>query len=848
MKRSRVICFALSSLLILYALVLSFQDVEGGTPLFQDDGNRVQGGDFERGDAWTITDFSPESTTEYEFGYTGDAPQYGQDGCLRIRQGASFGQFLIWQRVTLIAGETYRATAAIRAVDYVAGPAGGGVWYQMYIDPTPVDETASDYNPGGIKLFNMDSWNAGFQQTFDGLWEDLNLGGGVPEAPYYTVPGTAGEEVIVTVGLKIGQNWPDYTGTSFELLIDEMGLFPVDDSVDVAEAIKSSLEHIEVDIHLNVMHTVGGVSAFDRSKFMNLHASQTEPEWEGPEQLEYILNELDVYLGRDVGSPILYLSQVPEDPARPGYPDLGFMQEHGEATRQQYDAKTSLHPFEAHSDLILSTHVHPFFPDGSRTGQGWAFADSAATAEFIAHFIRDYYGDSGGVHGEPRPQYYEIMNEPVYELVVNEQSAFTTADIFDYHNVVAERVRALNPDLKIGGFTAAYTNFETNDFQEWETHWKLFMDMTGDNMDFFSFHLYDFPFEGNQWLKTGSNVEAVFDMLEQYSMLKFGVVKPMYISEYGAFDGAFYDEPWSELRDWKCLKSYNAMLMNFMERPDNIIKTIPFIVVKGIWGAGDYAYPWTLMREENGEWVYTEMLKLYQLWAGVQGTRVDSYPSDPDIQVDAFADGAKVYVVLNNLNFEPAVLKLNLFGAADNPVQHVSVRHLHLVDNSVALDVIDHAEDIAEVQIDREATIILEYTFAGPVEIDQRSDEVKYYADDYLQPIVANQETIFHLDDVALGDHGEAVLRLGIGRAHGSSLRPTVAFNGTLVTVPDDFRGYDQRPRPQFFGVIEIPVPYELLQADNTVSVTFDDDGGHISSVTMQTFQFSQVMIRTPAN
>ena len=79
----------------------------------------------------------------------------------------------------------------------------------------------------------------------------------------------------------------------------------------------------------------------------------------------------------------------------------------------------------------------------------------------------------------------------------------------------------------------------------------------------------------------------------------------------------------------------------------------------------------------------------------------------------------------------------------------------------------------------------------------------------------------FNILGVETGDQGEVVLRLGTGRDFFKSLQPEVAFNGTAIPVPENWRGDGQDHRDRYFGVLEIPVPYELLQEDNLVSVTF---------------------------
>ena len=193
--------------------------------------NLVVGGNMEDESAWNVLYYNADSQPEYEFNFTGDSLRFGQGGSLDILQGETGGQLLLWQRIKLIAGKTYRATGAISTLDFAYGD-GGGSWYQMYISTEIPDETASDFNPLEDTFFDVGwGWDRD-SEFFDGLWEDENLGAGVASAPYYTAPGTPGEEVEVTFGIKFGQYYPDYAGLGFELLVDEVGLYPVDSAVN----------------------------------------------------------------------------------------------------------------------------------------------------------------------------------------------------------------------------------------------------------------------------------------------------------------------------------------------------------------------------------------------------------------------------------------------------------------------------------------------------------------------------------------------------------------------------------------------------------------------------------------
>ena len=145
--------------------------------------------------------------------------------------------------------------------------------------------------------------------------------------------------------------------------------------------------------------------------------------------------------------------------------------------------------------------------------------------------------------------------------------------------------------------------------------------------------------------------------------------------------------------------------------------------------------------------------------------------------------------------------------------------------------------------------MILEYEFVEEVTINQTTAEKTYWADRYKREILVGRTNAFTFENVALAGNGEAVLRLGMGREHGSDLNPTIEVNGEVLEIPRvrDWRGYDQRTRDSYFGVIEIEVPYELLvegRNEIKVSVLDDDKGGFITSVGLQVFNFSRPVPR----
>ncbi|KXI28823.1 agarase [Paraglaciecola hydrolytica] len=645
-----------------------------------------------------------------------------------------------------------------------------------------------------------------------------------------------------------------------------------------------------VDVNLDIKHSVGGIERFDREKFITIHANHTENDWYavGENASADLITEFaegyDVYFGRDAGGIGWNLNNLPQDPAKAGFVDPAATTERANGVRWNYTNLTTPRAITQRNleyrnkNLIVSGQQHPYWPDGQLTGNlsaaSWAFSqiDSAnepfgtATGDYMARYVSQFFkqGETDP-YGQTKPAFVEVMNEPLYDLYDAATNPVELSQVFAFHKTVANTIRNLeingekpNQNLKVGGYTAAFPDFDTDNFQEWEERDKLFIDMAGADMDFISLHLYDMPrFRNTVQLRKGSNMEATFDLLEHYTNLSFGAPKPFIISEYGSQVHTMLNSPWSPERDWLFINSMNAQLMNFLERPNLIEMTIPFIVVKAEWGRISDTVPYShrLMRQqkeaagETGDlWVYTDLVKFYQLWANVNGQRAESKANDLDLQVDAYVDGNKAYIIVNSLEMEATTFSLNTYGLTDNDINQLIKRELRQENGVAVLDEQTLTSIPNTMEIGAEATIIFEITYQNAIAMAHSATETKYYASTYKQAIVAATTHSFTIADVILTDEGEAVLRLGLGRDHGLSLLPTVTFNDVTLSVPEDFRGYDQfyngNGRENFFGVIEIPVPLSALQATNTINVTFDDAGGFISSLSLQVLNSDKALKR----
>lgn len=628
---------------------------------------------------------------------------------------------------------------------------------------------------------------------------------------------------------------------------------------------KKVAAQVSVDVNVNVKHVVGDQSHFDRKKYITLHAGLQDKEWPSEKVRDQFLTDYDVYLGRNNGTLPFRIRQVGEDFRRKGWPNVSDIEKIAQRAKKEY-AKTYVSPkIEARNDFMIGGQFNNY-PEGKPVNSccgktPWTMASNEASAEFYAHYLKNAFGGDG----ENKPKYLEVINEP---FVHAKQHHTTRKKISEFHVAVAKRVKELNPDIKVGGYTAAYPEYSANNsnFGHWKNNWKQFIDIAGKEMDFFSLHIYDGMARGGKenYFRCGSNMEAMLDMIEAYSKIKLGEVKPFVISEYGYFWQNGDIEKYTKEFDWQNLRSFSTILMQLLEKPDVMEKTMPFKLLKANWWKSKKfpkaKYPYRLFRqqkelegEKGNKWVYTELVKFYQLWSEVNGVRVDTKASDIDVQVDAYIDGKTMYLILNNMETTDQTLDLHIVNNKKNKIKSIQLKHLYEVNELPILEEKSLDINTSKVTISQGATMILKYQFKKEVKINEVSKESKVYADKYLQKIEAGKASVFNFtaSELSKGKHGELVLRLGIGREHpkaGTSFTyPEITFNGTKIEVPTDWRGYDQLTRKRFFGVLEIPIPYNLInnkKENNVVTVTFPNSGGYISSVVLQKFDFSKDLNR----
>jgi hypothetical protein len=373
-------------------------------------------------------------------------------------------------------------------------------------------------------------------------------------------------------------------------------------------------------------------------------------------------------------------------------------------------------------------------------------------------------------------------------------------------------------------------------------------------MDAFSTHIYDGVNQiGQDTKRSGSNMEAVLDLIESYSFQKWGAIKPHVISEFGGIAGSTY----SDINNVQSIRSQNAMLFGLLERQDVTELTIPFTTGKSTWHiteANNYLpykavlfkpVPFGVPLDQVKSWEYTDRIYFYELWKNVSGDRIELNSTNPDIQVQGFRDGNKLYVALNNLDDFDRSISLQLQSVTGATLNDVRIKSLIINPNEEAQFTDQTTTVLPEsYYLKANETIVLEYTYNTDFNYENALISKRHYNNEStVKPITANSSMTYTFSNIPTSSIATATLRMSIGRTHDRSKSPTVLINGQTLSVPANWKGYDQTNRDDFFGMIEIDVPVESIQASNTVSLTFPDSGGHLSSLVLITQRNNQTVL-----
>lgn len=513
-------------------------------------------------------------------------------------------------------------------------------------------------------------------------------------------------------------------------------------------------------------------------------------------------------------------------------------------------------------DYVATGHPGMLYPDKSKD---WSLIDSKPYLTELADYVARSFRDEWDI----MPRYFEPLNEPMVHAheftaqggkYIREKIDVIINDINVYHRELARAIHSM-PELKnmkVLGYSSAYPEFEANDFTSWDYAYKSFIDVAGKDIDIFSVHLYDGNGVNNSGgRRSGSNAEAVLDMIQTYSYIVTGEVKPIAITEYGRLvpnqpeweaatgaKGNTYDKPvhtlisnYHPVTNSQAVRSQLHMVMSFMNRQNEITNTIPFTIGKAPQSAL-YCKSSMWVKQEDGSYEYSNRRYFFEMLKDIKGEQVDVKSGNIDVQALGYVDGDKLYVMLNNLSDNEETVALDLKSAGK--LSDVSVKTLKIFEDKVPqLDITNMKSAPESITLQYGETAVITYDYKKDIKFKRELERVKYYSKSYLQPIESGKSITFPFEGVTAGAEN-VILRLGVGRDHSVKVEPTeVKVNGVAVSIEGDvIKGYDQHTRKRFFGVLEIPVPAKLLKnGKNSVSITYAEGNGHVATATLQVEQ-----------
>lgn len=644
----------------------------------------------------------------------------------------------------------------------------------------------------------------------------------------------------------------------------------------------------EVVIDLSTQRFLGDESELAREKYFNMHDSHMSSDYTQTE-VEFMQDILNAHYGRAFYSPLTAHRRLP-------FPSATESMMVGAQNNLQIKQR-SLFPYYS-KRLVVTDHPRNAYRPGR---------DPAEVARWAADYF-EYYFDE-----DTRPMFYEPINEPFVHARDFLQGPWDLNEVNAHKRQMATIFREIGREFdtrglttKVLGYSSAYPSMEIRDFSHWETNMKMFMDIAGDYIDAISTHLYDgVNVVGEHTYRSGSNADAILDLIETYSNVKWDYTKPHAITEYGGIirrpEGEIHYDPSYASQE---LPSYNHILFSLLERQDRLVTSIPFITGKSRWyyqsnnlhpyGAAMWRPdPDKIIGNKVNGFLLTEKAKFFQLWKDVRGNRVDIRSEDPDLKVQAFVHGTQAFIALNNFENTDKTIWLSFLNHLKGFVD-VRIKRLHVQPRQAALFIDETVTEMPSLlSLAPSETVILHYTFAEALEQTETLRSKTYYTDEHLQPIQADQTLTFNFHQLALNSHGNsgdlmtliddfefdqdyfdeqggpegfppvntppskdepdfkrlahayfyqqgyhrsegyATLRMSIGRDHHQSKLPKVYVNKHRIDTPNDWAGYNQINRDDFFGALEMILPLKHLKPDTQVDIVFPDSGGRVSSVVL---------------
>ncbi|XP_067675780.1 beta-porphyranase A-like [Haliotis asinina] len=533
----------------------------------------------------------------------------------------------------------------------------------------------------------------------------------------------------------------------------------------------------------------------------------------------------------------------PEDPNRRGYPDPNYLKN---ATKQKQLFSLYLDNINSgyENDMIMMSEGVNMFPSwlnqSEHSGQFPNNVDAAA--EFMMLMVQGVYDYTKG----RIPPYIEPMNEPDTQYnILN----FTTVALF--HKLVAEKLHA-RFNIKVAGPTLdGFTrSCNRNNF----TDWKIlanFMDITGENLDVFSFHSYNsLSVSGNSQNFSGMNearLVAFVDLVENYAFLKTGKLLPLVISEYGrgSVEGISPTDP-SPILDFATIYLSNAYRFTQLGLREYIDRAVVFLLAY----INNPYYSWSLFNPQGQPKRVVDFFKFwYKFTSDYSFIRTTSHYDGEERTVSPLAMSStrnnETVILLHSYSQKSQNVKLNFEGDWTKPTIGEATC-VTIKDNWYPVITSNETFDIQKTKGILELPPEASCHFTFKTHSDQlprvTSNETTYYGADILIPVKGNMAmTVITLPK---GQYDSARLRVSASWSiNETNSISYLTFNDHRLDSFYQLYDANMIGSTTYWEVWEFALPTSLFATGaNQVQVYFSNNmtSGHVSSVVLVTAKIIQ--------
>ncbi|XP_071095373.1 funoran endo-beta-hydrolase-like [Haliotis cracherodii] len=527
----------------------------------------------------------------------------------------------------------------------------------------------------------------------------------------------------------------------------------------------------------------------------------------------------------------------PQSPSRHGYPNTTYLKDHALQSRTWASYMQQLDGYGSGIDNMVWNIQGSAWPNwmNKSNHQGGFPNNVDAASELVSLMVQSAKSYTGG----RLPYIFEVINEPDWkEKTIDPQTNI------DFHEAVADKLKS-RFGIKVAG--PSYTSMalreaDENNFSYWNRTAK-FLDMSLDHLDFFSFHSYNYlRVLGINHTVFGINearLAASLDMVENYSHLKKGKGVQLVNTEFGR-GNVFGVSPDVEngMIEFETIYQPNGFMFTFLNMREFIDRVTVFLASNGQW-PGHNSLRNSLFTKDGHPLQTTKYFMFWQNFTFDQKfLRVTSQYSGQERIVAPLAlanpQSKEMVVLLHNYGSERQNVKLDFSDSWINP--STGEETCILFENGYPALHLNYPFNMSKlngtVGLPGSSTCFYKlktnYNFNG-IHTD---NQTTYYGKDMVIPIInGHVQTNIHLP--SSGYH-TAHLRVGVSRDMNANTKPhEVVFNG--LTLSSSYMLFDAMKieGKTKWNVWEFMIPESQVKTTNTVSMTFDGNGGHVTSIAL---------------